>query len=292
MALPSSGPLSISAIRDEEVNNGGFASSYSLRQLSSNAGKSTPDSISEFYGYSAGGSYYKYGSPFMLFDFASTTDYSNSGTAIKDLSGNANDGVFVTGTGKGSPTTVNGYSATSPGTLNLANGSGAQYSVRLVNTAHFTGTQAHTMVAWLRLSSHGGGTYPGIFSSDQNPYGYAFTLTSESPKRFFVQRFGAGALISNFGSDLPAFAYNTWYLTSLRYDGTTVSIDIYMGGTRYTNSVSMGGISTQDVYGPSMGLRYNNWIDGYYGYAAGYTSDIGTTGIDAIYNATKARYGY
>jgi len=53
MALPSSGPLSIAAIRNEEVNNGGFASSYSLRQLSSNAGKSTPDAISEFYGYSA-----------------------------------------------------------------------------------------------------------------------------------------------------------------------------------------------------------------------------------------------
>jgi len=53
MALPSSGPLSISQIRDEEVNNGGFASSYSLRQLSANAGKSTADSISEFYGYSA-----------------------------------------------------------------------------------------------------------------------------------------------------------------------------------------------------------------------------------------------
>jgi hypothetical protein len=53
MALPSSGPLSISQIRDEEVNNGGFASSYSLRQLSANAGKSTPDSISEFYGYAA-----------------------------------------------------------------------------------------------------------------------------------------------------------------------------------------------------------------------------------------------
>ena len=292
MALPSSGPLSISAIRNEEVNNGGFASSYSLRQLSSNAGKSTPDSISEFYGYSAGGSYYKYGSPFMLFDFASTTDYSNSGTAIKDLSGNANDGVFVTGTGKGSPTTVNGYSATAPGTLNLANGSGAQYSVRLVNTAHFTGTQAHTMVAWLKLSSHGGGTYPGIFSSDQNPYGWEINISNESPKRFFVERFGAGAVVSNFGSTLPAFAYNTWYLTALRYDGSTCSTDIYMGGTRYTNSATLGSISTSDSYGPSMGLRYNNWIDGYYGYAAGYTSDIGTTGIDAIYNATKARYGY
>lgn len=53
MALPSSGPLSISQIRDEEVNNGGFASTYSLYQLSINAGKASPDAISEFYGYSA-----------------------------------------------------------------------------------------------------------------------------------------------------------------------------------------------------------------------------------------------
>lgn len=61
MALPSSGPLSISQIRNEEVNNGGFASTYSLRQLSANAGKSTPDAISEFYGYNAcpaAGTYY------------------------------------------------------------------------------------------------------------------------------------------------------------------------------------------------------------------------------------------
>jgi hypothetical protein len=294
MALPSSGPLSISAIRNEEVNNGGFASSYSLRQLSSNAGKSTPDSISEFYGYSASTSYYKYGSPFMLFDFASTTDYSNSGTAIKDLSGNANDGVFVTGTGKGSPTTVNGYSSTAPGTLRLNNpdqGTG-QYSVRLVNTAQFNGTQAHTMVAWVNYINHNAGTYPGIFSSDQNPYGWEINISNENPKRFFVERFGAGAVVANFGSDLPAFAYNTWYMASLRYNGTAASIDLYMGGTRYTFSANIGGISTSDSYGPSMGLRYNDWINGYFGYAAGYTSDIGTTGIDAIYNATKARYGY
>jgi hypothetical protein len=287
MAIQSSGAISMTCIKTELGS-----ASYSLRTLSAAAGKSTPDSMSEFYGYSATVSAYQYGSPFMLFDFAATSNYSNSGTQITDLSGNGNHGVFVTGTGKGSPTTINGYSATAPGRLNLANGSGAQYSVRLVNTAHFTGTQAHTMVAWLRLASHGGGVYPGIFSSDQNPYGYGFTLTNESPKRFFVQRFGAGALISNFGSDLPAFAYNTWYLTSLRYNGTTVSIDIYMGGTRYTFSATMGSISTSDSYGPSMGLRYNNWIHGDYGYAAGYTSDIGTTGIDAIYNATKSRYGY
>lgn len=48
MALPSSGPLSINNIRTELG-----ISSGSLRTLSSTAGKSTPDSISEFYGYSS-----------------------------------------------------------------------------------------------------------------------------------------------------------------------------------------------------------------------------------------------
>ena len=47
MALQGSGALSISQIRTELGN-----ASYSLRTLSAAAGKSTPDSMSEFYGYS------------------------------------------------------------------------------------------------------------------------------------------------------------------------------------------------------------------------------------------------
>lgn len=53
MSLQSSGPISISDIRNEQVNYGGFGSTYSLRTLSSNAGKGTPDAMSEFYGYNA-----------------------------------------------------------------------------------------------------------------------------------------------------------------------------------------------------------------------------------------------
>jgi hypothetical protein len=53
MALQSSGAISISQIRNEQVNNGGFGSTYSLRTLSSNASKSTPDAMSEFYSYNA-----------------------------------------------------------------------------------------------------------------------------------------------------------------------------------------------------------------------------------------------
>ena len=48
MALPSSGAISISQIKSELGS-----SSYSLRTLSSEAGKSTPDAMSEFYGYSS-----------------------------------------------------------------------------------------------------------------------------------------------------------------------------------------------------------------------------------------------
>ena len=47
MALPSSGPLSINQIRNELGTSNG-----SLNYLSYTAGKSIPDSISEFYGYS------------------------------------------------------------------------------------------------------------------------------------------------------------------------------------------------------------------------------------------------
>jgi len=47
MALPSSGEISIGDIRTEIGSSSG-----SLRTLSSAAGKSTPDAMSEFYGYS------------------------------------------------------------------------------------------------------------------------------------------------------------------------------------------------------------------------------------------------
>ena len=49
MALPSSGPISGSQIGAEL----GASAPYSLRSMSSTAGFSTPDAMSEFYGYSS-----------------------------------------------------------------------------------------------------------------------------------------------------------------------------------------------------------------------------------------------
>ena len=52
MALPTSGPLSFSAIANEL---GTSLSNVSLRGMSNSAGFSIPDAVSEFYGYSGGG---------------------------------------------------------------------------------------------------------------------------------------------------------------------------------------------------------------------------------------------
>jgi hypothetical protein len=53
MALPSSGPISINDIYTELFNGNCCESySYSLRDLSACAGFSSPDAMSEFYGYS------------------------------------------------------------------------------------------------------------------------------------------------------------------------------------------------------------------------------------------------
>lgn len=67
MALPTSGPLSIQDIRTELNDN-----SSSLRYLSSLAGFSSPDSISEFYGYSNSTNLYLY------LGIASIGSYNNS----------------------------------------------------------------------------------------------------------------------------------------------------------------------------------------------------------------------
>ena len=68
MPLPSSGPLSFSEIGAALL----YGAPYSLRGMSSLAGFSTPDAVSEFYGY--GGDYSFSGSPISF--PSSTTGYT------------------------------------------------------------------------------------------------------------------------------------------------------------------------------------------------------------------------
>ena len=80
MALQSSGEISIDDIRTEIGTTNG-----SLRSLSSTAGKSTPDAMSEFYGYSHSGVYSD------TFYYDSSSDPCPLGTATTIYWGSSGD---------------------------------------------------------------------------------------------------------------------------------------------------------------------------------------------------------
>lgn len=82
MPLQSSGAISISQIKAELGS-----SSYSLRTLSAAAGKSTPDAMSEFYGYG--------NSMILYLNAGQTSSYPGSGTTWYDISGKGNHATLT-----------------------------------------------------------------------------------------------------------------------------------------------------------------------------------------------------
>ncbi len=82
MALQSSGAISISQIQAE------LGGSYSLRELSAAAGFSTPDAMSEFYGYSASTTVYinayipNYVGCYQYYTFAATATNASATSSI------------------------------------------------------------------------------------------------------------------------------------------------------------------------------------------------------------------
>ena len=92
MALQSSGAISISDIKTELSS-----SSNSLRTLSSEAGFSTPDAMSEFYGYSAGPTLIYFDGT-MMFSYTATagTTYAFNATNFEP---NIQDIYYVQGDG-------------------------------------------------------------------------------------------------------------------------------------------------------------------------------------------------
>lgn len=101
MPLPTSGPLSIWQIAQEQNICGGLPLSYSLRVLSSRAEKFPPDSISEFYGYSAAPGIVTSGL-FMHYDWGNPSSWPGVGDTLFDISGNLRHATIV-----GSPTIAN-----------------------------------------------------------------------------------------------------------------------------------------------------------------------------------------
>ena len=295
MALPTTGSLSINQIRNElGVTTG------SLTALSEIAGFTTPHKISDFYGYEGNGYAYPAVPLINRFDFVCNNKYSNSGSAIDDLSSYNWDGTFVTGTGNGTATTIDQYTATYPGYFTIP-GDSVQKAIKLDNNMKFSGTQAYTVITWFRVSAFSS-NYPGIVAAEgrsgSQPIGYSMYLRNTPDFSIIHTRYsgtsGTGDVnILTWGSGgVPAFAYNTWYMSAIRFDGSTMVLDLYTGGSGYHASKgNTYSLATDSAWSAFIGLRYNNWFNGRIGYYCVYGNALTTGMLDTIYAATRGRYG-
>lgn len=281
MPLPSSGAISIDNIAAEQTT-----CSWSLRSLSSNAGKTTPDSMSEFYNYNGA---YRYGSPQLVFDFNLRNQYSNSGTTIRDLSGNNNHGTFVTGTGTGSATTVTGYT---PGYLSLP-GSSAQLSVRIPDALKPSGTNPFSIVVYMRPKGYSyNGNTPGIVSHGDNTQGLSWYLNADIPGQAVWRDINCG---SNGYTQL-AFpsggGLNTWGVYTLTSSGFNHRLYQYSSNTMYNTlfQATSCGITTLSGWGFFLGLRYNQWLNADINYVAIYNSQLSASDVLTMSQYLQGRF--
>lgn len=281
MPLQSSGPISISQIKTEVQG-----CDYSLRNLSSIAGKTSPDAMSEFYGYNKA---YKFGSPQLIFDFQVNTQYSNSGSQINDLSGNNNHGTFVTGTGNGSPVTISGYTW---GYLSLP-GSSAQRSIRIPDALKPSGNNPFTIVVYMRPKGYSyNGNTPGIVSHGDSSVGLSWYLNADIPGQAAWRDINCGsngyASLTYQGVYGGLNYFNGYAITS---SGTNQRVHQYVQGTLYSSAASTAncGITTSSGWGFFVGLRYNQWLNADFNYVAIYNSELTTGNLNTIFGVLNTR---
>lgn len=153
MALQSSGAITINNIRNELGTSDG-----SLRNLSSTAGKSTPDSISEFYGYSHAPAYVTMSMPYgggtydgcgMSMDsYAYFTGTGSGGQYVgpwgdyRDYNTDGFGGTFLT---YGGSTAASIRANTTITIINSSNGYGVCPCETLYNIINVNGTRVSTV---------------------------------------------------------------------------------------------------------------------------------------------------
>ena len=250
--------------------------------------------------------YYYDGKPELVFDFSNKIPYVNSGSVIKDLSGRGNDGVYVTGSGNGSPAGITTYNINNPGTLYLPSNPVATLapSVRIPDLFKFPGVTAFGFVAWINVQTYGFmGTKPGIVAAEGlsgiNPIGWAWYL--DGTNGISATRYngsGGGDTVTlpwvNLGAPPSTYIYNTWLFLAVNYDGADLQVSGFNTvGTYVSNTVaSVTSITSAPGYSCFLGQKNGAFPEMRIGYLAGYASQITPSDQARIFAATKARYGY
>jgi hypothetical protein len=288
MSLPVSGPLSISQIRNEQVNDGGFASTYSLRQLSANAGFSTPDAISEFYGYNA--------SPIITsglniyVDANNTTSYPGTGTTWFDLSGNGYNATFSGAVA---------YNSTAPKFMSLTSNTGF---VSFPNSAGAKGpdTGAFTFGGWFRTADSA--TNFTLFERGQDlgfwqTNGWSLFIGKSTPSTSQYMSVGVGIDPGTMAFSQPlarggTFANNVWfYMVGTWLPGTSSRMRVYVNGSLIatatpTNTTTLRA-STAGWCTANIDYKANQQI----GLLHVYHRELTAAEVLQNFNSTRARFG-
>jgi len=252
--------------------------------------------------------YYYNGTPVLVYDFTNQLLYSNTGTSIRDLSGNNNYGTSSIGNGTGTPITTTGYTTVSPNYLSLPGGGqpSQELAVILPDYFKFTGTPSFTFATWINIQAISLGSTPGIVSCEGRSAGFpiGWSWYYDAAGGVTLARFnGAGvteSVTAGWGNmySSPAAPYNQWLFLFAKYNGTNVTVGNIrptsaFNGTYYEASASSSvTVTTTASFSCFMGLRYTDYAQANFAYLAGYQTALNQTELTTIYTATKAIYGY
>lgn len=265
MALQTSGSISISQIKAEIGS-----SSYSLRTLSATAGKSTPDSMSEFYGYAN----IPTSGLIINLDAANINSYPGSGTTWNDLSGNGNNASLVS----------LGYTTDGGGAITFPNNCSSYATFG--NKSAFT--TLFTFVVFLKRSNT---ATARVISKDIGYYTnrqYAIQVGSAGQVNTIVWNSGGSLAIASGGSNIGT----GWNMIAGSWDGTTIRTYIN-GGLNSTAS-----LSGSNVYSSSMPLELGRVQEGCFEPYSGsmaivlmYNRALGGSEVTQIWNGYRGRFG-
>jgi hypothetical protein len=220
MALPGVGnSISISQIRTELGTSSG-----SLRTLSSLAGFSTPDAMSEFYGYSASDP------DFLLFLKSSESgSYPGSGTTWYDISGKGNNGTLTNKYASNPIWTGSGFEfqGSNPyGTYQY----GRYVSFPNYQFSRISSQNRVTLNVWFYATES---SYPMIlagtnFNGSTTYQGYQLWIYGTT---LYGRISGGGTTYVDVAHE---FSLNTYVHATLTYDGTTARL--YINGSLAASS--------------------------------------------------------
>lgn len=249
--------------------------------------------------------YYYYGSPRLVYDFGNTLAYSNSGSTIRDLSGQDNSGSYTVGAGNGNVTSITTYNPNNPGFLTIPSSPlvGDSPSVRLPDFFKFTGNTQFTIVAWVNLQTLGfNGTSPGIVAAEGEsggfPIGWAFYY--EGNAGVTLARYDGLGTTDLVRLDWTTMGYpagpqyNRWVLLTAVYDGSDITVASFTPGAgTYVNNTAASTVSvTSDPsFSCFMGQRYAQFPQAFFGYLAIYDTALLPAELSEIFSATRTRYG-